>query len=85
MTKFKCWVPDNGETIDDAKVIADLTVRQAAHEYARQRWDRSSPDYFREIVVRTSDYRSRVVDVEIYVEAVPEFNIVKVTQIEQER
>lgn len=48
---YKCWIPDRGQTIDDARQMEDVGTREAATYYAR-RYCGFDGDPFNDIVVR---------------------------------
>jgi hypothetical protein len=66
----KVWCPDQGETIDDARLLYG-SVRGVAEIYAEKSW--SSGDPFHSIDLRVADVDGREYDVTVDVEAVPNF------------
>ncbi len=71
MSTFACWVPDHGETVDDARFIHAVTPREAAVEHATNEFHRGDPFDELEVLVRDEANEDTLWLVEV--EMVPDF------------
>lgn len=86
MSKFKCWVPEQGQTEDDGVLVSSMVLwspSDAAECYAENHaW--CSADPFNSITVRVMDVVSgRVFDVDVGVHPAPVFTAGEYRDVEK--
>jgi hypothetical protein len=72
MSIWRCYRPEYGETIDDAKPVVAPEPSRAAIQYARARWDSGDPWHSLDVEMVAED--GETWHATVYVEVVPEFS-----------